>query len=223
MNKQLTVKQEILLLILTVIALGLLYYELIYSRLAEAKVQYDTTDLEAQITACSALKQQMDSMEDEIAAGKEDKSSGEVATYNNLKQEISELNDIFGDASSFNFSFDQAVATDDAVRRVISASFTADSYSDAKKMIQELYEGTYRCLITDISIAPADRDSGDDGSLSEGPVSVTLNVTFFETLYNAPSKDGLIIENDNSGTDTTTIADELQSDKERAESTGENY
>ena len=125
------------------------------------------------------------------------KTGSVVASYNNIKNEISALNDIFGAASTYNFDFNQAIKDGDAVRRDINISFTAGSYSTAESIIEKLHDCKYRCLIRNISI---NTSSGE--GISSGSVSVSMTVTFFETMYNANTTDGLE-ENKDEGTTTS--------------------
>lgn len=187
--------EEIILLILTAALIGLFYYQFVYKGVVEARTTYDTTILETELTAYQSKIASMQQMEKEIASGK-NAADGIVATYNNQKQEIIALNNIFADADSFDLSFAEPYATDgdNTVRRNLSASFTAESYDKAKEMLTALYHCEYRCLIQDINITPTGGNSQEEASLSNGPVQVSLTATFYETMYNAPSTYGINIE-----------------------------
>lgn len=223
MNRKLKKKEIALIFILTFILLGLVYYQFIYKSLKNAEVQYDTTEIDTEVQNETIKAANISKMKKEIEENKGNES-GVVASYDNIKNEINALNDIFADAVNFNLSFDQPVANGSAVRRNIGVSFTANDYTTAKNIITKLHDCQYRCLITDLSITPTSlqNSSGSENDISSGPVAVNLNVTFYETLYGATSTDGLQIEEDQSSTDTS-LTDELSSDKERAESTGEDY
>lgn len=193
--------EEILLLILTAALIGLFYYQFVYKGVIQARMDYDTSVLETELTAYQARLASMQSMEKEIESGK-NAADGIVATYNNQKQEIIALNNIFADADTFDLSFEtpQAVDGDNTVRRNISANFTAGSYAKAKEMLTALYHCEYRCLIRDISISPTGSSgNGQDANLNNGPVQVSLTVTFYETLYNAASTDGIDFQDADNG------------------------
>jgi type II secretory pathway component PulM len=223
MNKTIGRREQVLILILVVVLLATVYYQFLYKSVEHAKVQYDTVDLQTELTKQLTIAANIQKMNAEIQANKENKT-GEVSTYDNLKQEINELNDIFGDADNFSFSFDQAVATDDAVRRVITGSFTAVSYQDARDRLQKLHDGAYRCLITDLSMSPTTLEGGegDSKNLNGGPVAVSFTVTFYETLYQASTTAGLAVEDSSSG-DSESLTDQLAESKEEAENTGSGY
>ena len=123
---------------------------------------------------------QIQSMEQEMAILKE--SGSLVPTYNNIKSTIRELNDIFDGAQEYHFEFGKAVRDGDAVRRDISITFSASSYARAEAIIQKLHDCKYRCLIRTLSIS-----SGNES----GGVSASLQVTFYETMYEASSTLGL--------------------------------
>ncbi len=217
LNRAFTKTEEILLLIITVLLMGLLYYQFVYKAQQAAIVRYDTSGLEAEMLIEQARAAQIKSMQDEIAQNKKDKI-GVVETYNNLKQEINELNDIFGGASDFDFGFDQAVADGEAVRRIINASFGAPSYEEARTMLNALHNCPYRCLITQVQVVPDGRSQGDN-NLHKGAVKVNFSVTFYETLHDAQTTDGLLITNTENG-GSSTLLDDLQASREAAENTG---
>ena len=124
--------EEIILLILTAVLIGLFYFQFVYKGVIEARSQYDTSLLETQLTIYQAKLASMKSMEQEIESGK-NAATGMVATYNNQKQEIIALNNIFAEAETFDFNFaaPQAVEGDTTVRREVSATFSAASYEKA--------------------------------------------------------------------------------------------
>lgn len=220
MKRELKRREIALLLVLTVVLLGLVYYQFIYKSVKNAETEYDTTEIENEILAEETKSAQKKRMLAEIEANKDENKI--VESYDNIKNEINELNDIFADSESFSFSYDTPTANDDAVRRPIAVVFTAKDYATAKSILTKLSDSYYRCLITDLSVNTASLQgyaSGDN--IASGPVSVSLNVTFYETLYNATTTDGLQIEEESTAADNSNLGDDLAADKERAESTGE--
>lgn len=79
------------------------------------------------------------------------------------------------------------------IRRAINLSFTAESFDKAVSMIHEVLEGPYRCLIEDLSIED-DEDETEEMDIRNHPVSVTFQLTYFETRYDAESEEGLDLE-----------------------------
>lgn len=201
LNRKFSKKETVLILILTFALLGFIYYFFTYDYLESQLRSYDTTDLDSQITLEQKRAAMISQMKQDIANGTV-AYSGEVATYNNLSNEMTELNNIFSGTSVYNFDFEEPEATDNTVRRNINITFTSNSYAEAEKIISSLYSCRYRCLISDLDIAAG----SDSGVLQSGPVSVSMKVTFFETLQGATDTNGIIVDSssDESQTDDTT-------------------
>lgn len=149
-------KREIaLILVLVLVLIGLLYYRFVYLRIGDQEKQYDTTDLEAQVQLEQLQLIEWEKMQNEIdEIGKVSTSS--LETYDNQKQEINLLNDIFEPVIRYNFSFEKPVAIGDTVRRNVKVSFTTIDYQSALDIITQLHDSRYRVLIHDINIAPGD-------------------------------------------------------------------
>lgn len=226
MSRKLRKSEIALILALTVVLLGLIYYQFIFRYVQNAEGQYDTTNLMLQIQQEEQKARKIEDMQAEIDKNKGNES-GEVATYDNLKNEINALNDIFSDAESFNFTFSQATASGTTVRRVINASFTAADYQTAKTIIENLHNCQYRCLITDIAVTSAGTQGGSQSYTNANPnlnadrVSATLSVTFFETLYDATTTDGIQVKNSSTTTNgDRPLTDILSKERQRYESMG---
>lgn len=180
MHREFTTREKILLLVLCFIMLAVFYYEIVVKNVEETIQRYDTSELEIELMMEQQKAMQIQSMEQEMAILKE--SGSLVPTYNNIKSTIRELNDIFDGAQEYHFEFGKAVRDGDAVRRDISITFSASSYAGAEAIIQKLHDCKYRCLIRTLSIS-----SGSE----TGGVNASLQVTFYETMYEASSTLGL--------------------------------
>lgn len=211
LKRSFTKVESALILLFVIVLMGLLYYQFIYKWQKEQIAKYDTTEIEQQITLEQAKAARIRAMQEEIDENQSD-ALGTVETYNNIKAEINELNDIFGDAPEFTFGFDQAVATGDAVRRRISGSFKADNYREAKEMLTQLHDCKYRCLIEDINVT-----GGNSRNLNMGPVNVSFTVTFYETLQGAETTDGLRIEKAGDDSGGSELLDKLSASKTELE------
>ena len=221
MRKSFGKREWAVFIILSVILLALVYYQLTYRAVENARVKYDTTELEMQIQSEQIKAADIARMKAEIAANKGNET-GVVESYDNIKKEIIALNDILADAESFSLSYGDPTVQDSSsssVRRVISISFVASSYKSARQIINELHDCPYRCLITDISMSIANGQD-EDGTFSSSMVAVQLNVTFFETLYNSNTTKGLYIANSDGTSSGENLTDALAADRERAETTG---
>ena len=221
MNRKLKRREITIIFVLTAVLLGLIYYQFIYKAVKQAETDYDTTELDTEILTEQTKMANKLQMEAEIEANKGNET-GVIATYDSIKGELNALNDILADAETFNLSFDQPTATDDAVRRVVAVSFTAADYNTAKTILTNLRDCSYRCLIGDVSMTTTTLSGSSSTSqdLSSSAVAVDLTVTFYETLYDSDTTEGLVIE-ESSSSDSSGLLNDLASDKERAESTGE--
>ncbi len=187
-------KRELfLLLVLTVLLLGLLYYCFIHQPVERRIQAADTAEIENSILTEQQKQQRIRSMQQEMTeSGGE--SGSYVPTYNNFNEEANLLNAIFGSAASYHFTYHEPEAEDDVVRRRIDISFTAGSYAEVHEMLLQLKASPYRLLIQDVSLS-AGGSTAIDGALpglqSSSEISGSLGITFYETLYDAETTDGL--------------------------------
>ncbi len=156
LNYAFSKKEIALILVLILGLLGLLYYRFVYLNISGFEEEYDTTDLEAQVREQQLHVIEWERMQDEILNANGKTATSSLATYDNQKQEINLLNDIFEPVIRYSFSFSKPVATGDTVRRNVNVSFTSIDYRSAQIIIQKLYNSQYRVLVRDISISPGD-------------------------------------------------------------------
>jgi len=120
--------------------------------------------------------------------------NGELGVYNNLSNEIKELDKILAGTQSYNLSFSQAEVTDNIVRRNIFISYETRTYNQACDILEAIENSRYQCLIKDVRL------SVENGGTSEfvGAESVRGNVmvTFYETVLGAENTSGLAEEFD---------------------------
>ena len=207
MSHQFTKKETVLLLLLTALIMGLLYYQFVYKDIQNKKAMYDTAAIEDEILSEQTKRAQIDKMKKEIEENQNNENAGYVATYDNQKAEITSLNDILAEADTFSLGFDKATAVDDAVRRNINVSFTAKDYRTAKAIISALHDSEYRCLIRDLTITANKTDNAlSELDLNSGTVTVSLTVEYFETLFESDTKDGLDIQKTEETAETETAA-----------------
>ena len=200
MSRAFTRREKILMIVMAVLLLAILYYEFLYKPTEQAMVTYDTTDLETQLMMEQTKAATISQMQEAIDTMKTE-STSLVPSYNNQKNEVAMMNDIFDAATDYNLTFSAPTADGDSVRRSVAVSFTASSYSAAEKIIQEIHDCQYRCLIQNIDIS-----AGEGGRISSGAVSVGMNVIFFETTYQATTTAGL----EESTNENTTSESEAQ-------------
>lgn len=197
-----SLREKILLFVCLVIALGIFYYEVAFKGFKSAEKQYDTSELQTQLTVLqsqAAKQKQMQNYLDSNASV----SVGTVAVYNNLANEVSELGSILSDkASQVSITWSEPTLTDNIVRRQAAISFHTGSYGDARSLVDAIAQCRYRCLLADVSMS----GSGDDTDLSKSSdVAVSLNVTFFETTDGAASTSGLVQQQTDTDSDNGTV------------------
>lgn len=188
----LTKTQKIVLLVVVFALIAGGYYAGFYLPVQRRIEAADTAELDAQIQLEQMKAMQIRQMEEEI---EENKTSNApmVPAYNHFKTETEELNRIFANAYDFTFQYSEPQVDGMQIRRAINLSFTAESFDKAVSMIHEVLEGPYRCLIEDLSIED-DEDETEEMDIRNHPVSVTFQLTYFETRYDAESEEGLDLE-----------------------------
>ncbi|MGF6376144.1 hypothetical protein M2140_001215 [Clostridiales Family XIII bacterium PM5-7] len=186
LSRNFSKREKILLVVLCALLFGLLYYQFVIKEVNQIIEANSTEELETELLTEQSRAMDIVRMKKEMDENKS-MTNKVVASYNNVKNEISALNTIFANAVDYNLNFSDPVKEGDAVRRVIDISFTARSYDGAVSIIKELYNCKYRCLIRNINISPG----SSTGGINSGTVSVNLQVTFFETMFNADTQQGL--------------------------------
>lgn len=196
MNRPFTKRENAALLVFAILLVTLFYYRFVVLDVRDRIKAADTTELTVQLSQEAKRAAEIKRMQTEMEENKENQT-GYISTYDNQKAELELLNSIFmPNALTYNYSFTKPVANEDAVRRVISITFTAANYQAASTILQELHDSPYRCLINHINMTAENDNSvqGMDPSLEYSMVNASLDVTFFETLVNATTTDGLDIQ-----------------------------
>lgn len=185
MSREFTKKEKMLLLVCIVMFIGIFYYQLVWKSTSQIIKDYNVEKLEEELLLAETKVMKMVQMEKFIEEHK-GKTRSIVADYNNLQNEITELNKILTDAYTYQLDFEDATTDGKIVRRNINITFQTGDYSTAKKIIQSLKESRYKCLLRDISFV------AKEGSLQTTDiVNVSLKVTFYEGVTDAVSIAGL--------------------------------
>lgn len=175
MKRQLTARELILLGMLLVLVLVGGYVMLFYmpmtaelDRLEQEKLSCEDELAVAQIQVED--KRRMERELEEIFAANPNPLS--IAPYDNLQPVMFELNSILQSTPEYSLSFGTVNTEETIVRRQILLSYTSGSYEAAKRVLQQLHDSAYRCMLDDVSISIGERD--------EGNVSVSASLVFFE-------------------------------------------
>ncbi len=176
---KLTGREVIMVVFLVALLVGVCYYLLFLTPLKSdiAEINVQISDAQSQLEVSQAQVASMQKMQaelDEILSRPKDEIT-EIAPYDNAKQLMRELNGILATGSDYSISFaDPIIGDDGIVRRNVNLSFTASSYANAKKIVSQLANNRWRCLITDVSLSAED-------TIESGAVTVEAVMTFFES------------------------------------------
>ncbi len=184
-----TLRETILLLVATVLALGIFYYQVVVKNYNEAKELYNTSGIAEELTILQAKVAKKQSMEDYLSKHSYD-SYGEIAVYNNLSNEISGLANIFDDkVDNVSISWSEPTLDGTIVRRNASISFKTNNYALTKTLVSNINSLKYRVIITNLSITSDNKENLSSSS----SISVNMNLTFFETTVGASNTSGLTV------------------------------
>ena len=189
LNRSFSTSEKVLMLVLAVLLVVACYYFLVVKNVADtiAANEDRLADIEISINAQEMLAADRARMKAELEALGEDGTLPVVAVYDNIRNELNELNALMGGATTYNLSFAQPTVEDKLVRREVTVSFTVPDYAAALDVVRKLENGTYRCEITDFSVIG---DMLADGTVDS--VDAVLTVTYLETTNGAATTAGLV-------------------------------
>lgn len=194
MNYVLTRTQKLALVLVALLVLLAGWYVGIYTPIQDRIQAADTTELEDEMALEQMKASRIKSMQAEIDANR---ASGApvVPSYNNFKQELEQLNEVYGRAYEFNFAFSEPEVDGTGVRRNIAVSCEAENYDAAVELMRQILEGPYRSMIHDVNITSLSISVPNLMlDLKKGRVSLTFNMTYYETTVGADSLEGLPVE-----------------------------
>ena len=185
-----TLREKVLLLICFLVGIGIFYYTVIYRSFQNSLERYDISKIQDEMVILQAQVSNKKMMEQYLVDHKDD-TYGELAMYNNLSKEISELARIFDGIEDLSISWSDPTLLNKTVRRNASVSFSTVGYSKVYDLIKAIRNCKYRCLISDLSISTNRSVVLSDTS----KVSVRIVITFYEMVDDNTNLEGLIILN----------------------------
>ncbi len=189
LNHKFTLRETILLLVAAFLALGIFYYQVVVKNYNEAKQLYNSSGIAEELMILEAKVAKKENMEDYISKHSSD-SYGEIAVYNNLSNEISALANIFDNkVDNVSISWSEPTLDGTIVRRNASVSFKTNDYTLTKTLISNINSLRYRVIISNLNVTS---DNKDNLNISSS-ISVSMNLTFFETTVGASSTNGLTV------------------------------
>ena len=180
--------EKILLLVLSILLIGLLYYQFVDKpvRKATASAKEESAMIETELAIVSARATHLGKLQKEMneisAAG-----GGRISrmeSYNNSRAEIALLNDILSDTLNYTISFADVTRSNDQIRRNFTLEFRTTDYYSMRKIIERLCNSEYRCLVDEIRCKMTKNDK-------ESYVTAKLNATFYETMVGGTPDAGL--------------------------------
>ena len=187
LSRDFTLKEKILLLILSLALIGLAYYQFndqpVRRELDAAKYEKETLQIE--LDAVQMQLAQLKRMEQELENLSKDSTLGVMGSYNNSKAEIALLNDILEDTQQYSIAFSDVTRNGDLIRRNFTLQFTASDYEEAIQMLTQLSRSECRCRLGNVYC------QSEDGNVLKGPVSVSATATFYETMVGGKADAGL--------------------------------
>lgn len=185
-SKQFTRREKALLVLLAVVLLAACYYWFVQQPIAAAleRIEVERGEAQAEQIVLDAKARRMEEMRAELERlHAQPGGLAETPAYDNLQNIITQFNAILAASSEYNLNFQPVVMPEEGnvVRRVINMNFTCGSYDAARDLVQRLHDGPYRCQIGSIAVSPA-AAGGGGASLNQGPVQVSLTITYFEII-----------------------------------------
>lgn len=187
LSRNFTFKEKIMLVVLSIILLGLLYFLLIDRpvRNGMAEAQSNRSQLELERDMINLKIVQLENMEKELDELVRSDKISIMASYNNSKEEIRFLNDILAGTQQYTVDFSGVTRDGDQIRRDFSLEFTAKNYAEACEVLNKLNNSQYRCLIGTVVVSSKEKD------IKNGAIVVKASATFYETMVGGIEDAGL--------------------------------
>ena len=144
MNRELTRRETVLLLILVVLVIFLGYFKLIFEPIQDQVAQYqDTTSQEQseleQDLILLTRKQEMQRKIEEVRASGEERT---IPQYDNSRRLMLDLHRILDSAVDYSLDFSQSTTQDSyIVLRPVTMSFQTHTYAQARAIVDALSGG----------------------------------------------------------------------------------
>lgn len=182
-----SVNKKLLILAAIILCFGLAaaYYMLVWQPVNNMIEEYDISILEERMQLAVTRQARIKQMKEEIAANS-GRTTGLIADYNNLENELHELYALMADTTNYSITFDNPTIDTNLVRRSIHLDFSVPSYSMARSILEQLQKGRYQCLLHDVALSL-------EINQTAGTVGVHANVTvvFYEGVSEEAQMAGL--------------------------------
>ena len=171
MKRKFSTREKVLLVILAVLLVGSLYYvavdQPVRNTIADATARQQ--EAESALTIDLAKLARMHQMQAALAELEQD-AKPNVPDFDNARYVIRLLDTVLSQAEGVVLTFPQPVTKGDIVRRSVDMRFVCSGYASARRILDKLYNGPFRCEIANFSMT----------DLTGEYTEVLATVTFFE-------------------------------------------
>ena len=174
LSREFTRSEKILLVLLSILLIGLLYYRFVYVTTEDmySSLKAESDAVQTDLEIANAKVERLEQMQNEIDGMDLDEDSSRMESYNNSKNETAFLNQVLRGVDDYSISFAEITRDGAQIRRSFSLQFVTKSYKEAESVVDELSHGEYRCLVDDINYTLKDNED----------IYINLTATFFETM-----------------------------------------
>ncbi len=194
MNREVNVKEKVLLVVLVLIILGFAYYRFVDQPVRNnlAKAEAEFSSLQSELTEVRIKIRELQRMQDEIDEITSGGKDSFMPSYNNAKAELALLNDILNEsATQYSVAFTNVTRYKDQIRRDFKLEFTTPDYESMKVVINKLTGVDYRCMIGDCSCTMIEIRNANPNDERTFALSVNATATFYETMVGGTVDAGL--------------------------------
>lgn len=154
--KKMTAREKMLLGILIALVLFCVYYFFFLVPINE-EIDYCVNEnlaVEEQIIIADATAEKKKMMEAELKAIFDGEMGDvkELPAYDNSHNVMNHLSAIMADTTQYEISFTSVEEEDSTVRRNVSITYECPTYEATRKILTQIAEGDYRCVLKDLYI-----------------------------------------------------------------------
>lgn len=177
MNRELTKREKVLLLIFAVLLIAVGYYKLLLEPINNQIESYRSLTQEEQMQMETAQLQavRMKQMETEIAQAKAAGIERTIPDYDNSAVLLPQLYQIMDSTIEYAMDFDEITFEGNIAARPVQIEFETANYQKARRVIDKLCTTGYAMQIEDMTIQEA-------RTTDKRSVHTYLSITFFEAV-----------------------------------------
>lgn len=209
LEKELSLREKILLLILAIIIIGFAYYFLVdqpvkdQTRAAQSRIE----DLETELSIVQMRLADYNRMQSELDSVKNGGLYTTMPSYNASHEERAYLDSVLSSANHFSVNFSDVTRNGDQIRRDFVVNFSVSTYEKAMEIVTNLNNAPQRCLISDVTCNTINTNVEEAAS----HYMVNCICTFYETMVGGTPDAGLPVDESLSDTAAAATAEAVDS------------